>query len=281
MSGAVQAGYAPPTRPDQPAPGRRRLRWLVAAAVAWAVLLAGLTWWSVRHDPPTVKEQRSLGQAIPVVAGAVGRLVAAVDGEAWELTPAQVRRGCRVTPLADGTALTRGLDVLVATGGERALLERVAQRLPADWRAGVHVESGRPRLRADAGEFVAVDGRVVADGRVRLSAATGCRPADTEYAELLPGQAVGPELTAALRALGRAEPPVPEVVMVPCPAGKAAQTISVVAGATPASLAPLRPLGAAVVDRPDGYAYRTGRVVVLADATGDRLRLAASTGCAG
>ncbi|MCW3812968.1 hypothetical protein ONA91_00655 [Micromonospora sp. DR5-3] len=281
MSGAVQAGYAPPTRPDQPAPGRRGLRWLVAAAAAWAVLLAGLTWWSVRHDPPTVKEQRSLGQAIPVVDGAVGRLVAAVDGEAWELTPAQLRRGCRVTPLADGATLTRGLDVLVAVGSERALLERVAQRLPADWWAGVGAASGGPRLRADAGEFVAVDGRVVADGRVRLSAATGCRPVDPAYAEPRPAPAVAPELGAALRALGRSGPPPAEVVVAPCPAGGTARTVSAAAGGKPVSLAPLRPLGVAVVDRPETYAYRAGPVAVLADATGDQLRLAASTGCAG
>ncbi|MEU3453987.1 hypothetical protein ABZ671_10330 [Micromonospora sp. NPDC006766] len=258
------------------------MRWLVAATVAWGVLLAGLTWWSVRHDPPTVKEQRSLSQADPVVAGAVGRLVAVVDGEAWELTPVQVRRGCRLTPLADGATLTRGLDVLVAGGSERALLERVAQRLPADWRAGVRADSEGPRLRADAGEFVTVDGRVVADGRVRLSATTGCRPAHTDDAILLPAYSLGAELEAALRALGR---PVPagadEVVVTPCPAGGTANTVRVAAGTEPLSLAPLRPLGSALVDRPEVYAYRSGRVVVLVDASGDQLRLAASTGCAG
>ncbi|PWU57244.1 hypothetical protein DLE60_24900 [Micromonospora globispora] len=67
MSGAVQAGYAPPTGPDRPAPGRRWLRWLLAATVAWAVLLAVLTWISVRDDPPTVREQRTLAEAGPVV----------------------------------------------------------------------------------------------------------------------------------------------------------------------------------------------------------------------
>ncbi|MFU8875247.1 hypothetical protein [Micromonospora sp. SL4-19] len=257
------------------------MRWLVAATVVWGVLLAGLTWWSVRHDPPTVREQRSLSQAIPVVDGAVGRLVAAVDGEAWELTPAEVQRGCRVTPLADGASLTRGLDVLVAGGSERALLERVAQRLPADWRAGVRAGSEGPRLRADAGEFVEVRGRVVADGRVRLTAATGCRPADTEIADFLPAYPAGSELEAALRALGQPVPPASEPIEVPCPAGGSARTIRIAAGTRSESLAPLRPLGVAVVDRPEVYAYRAGPVLVLADATGDRLRLAASTGCAG
>ncbi len=252
----------------------------MVATVAWGVLLAGLTWWSVRHDPPTVKEQRSLSQADPVVNDAVGRLVAAVEGEAWELTPARVQRGCRLTPWADGATLTRGLDVLVAGDSERALLERVAQRLPADWRAGVRTGAEGPRLRANAGEFVAVDGRVVTDGRVRLSATTGCRRADTDEAHLLPGYALGSELEAALRALDRPAPADPDdVVVTRCPAGGTAQTVRVAAGAEPPSLAPLRPLGAALVDRPEWYAYRSGRVVVLADASGDQLRLAASTGC--
>ncbi|WP_204335095.1 MULTISPECIES: hypothetical protein [Micromonospora] len=255
---------------------------MVPAAVVWAVLLAGLTWWSVRHDPPTVKEQRTLGEAAPVVDRAMGRLVAALDDDAWELTPVRVARGCRVTPLSDGATLTRGLDVPVPVGSERALLDRVAQRLPADWRAGVATEAGRPRLRADAGEFIAVDGRVVADGLVRFSAATGCRPADTELVELLPGHPVGPELTAALRALGQAPPPdAAQVAAAPCPGGGLARTVGVTAGAVPASLAALRPLGAVVVDRPELYAYRVGSVAVLADSTGGKLRLVASTGCAG
>ncbi|MEU8260815.1 hypothetical protein AB0C02_09375 [Micromonospora sp. NPDC048999] len=258
------------------------MRRLVAATVAWGVLLAGLTWWSVRHDPPTVKEQRSLSQADPMVDGAVGRLVAAVDGEAWELTPARMRRGCRLTPLADGATLTRGLDVLVAGGSERALLERVAQRLPADWRAGVHTDPEGPRLRADAGEFIAVDGRVVTDGRVRLSATTGCRPADTDYADLLPEYPLGSDLEAALRALGRPAPAGADAVVVTrCPAGGTANTIRVAAGAEPLSLAPLRQLGTALVDRPETYAYRSGPVVVLVDGSGDQLQVAASTGCAG
>ncbi|MFR9776800.1 hypothetical protein ACL02O_12165 [Micromonospora sp. MS34] len=281
MSGAVQAGYAPPTRPEPPAPGRRWLRWLVPATVAWALLLAGLTWWSVRHDPPTVKEQRTLGQAVPVVDRAVGRLVAALGDDAWKLTPARVAQGCRVTPLDDGAALTRGVDVPVPAGSEHALLDRVARRLPATWQAGVATEVGRPRLRADAGEFVAVDGRVVADGLVRFSAATGCRPVDNPYADLLPAHDVGPELTAALRALGRPSPDVPEWVEAPCPSGGLARTVSVNAGAVPASLAALRPLGSVMIDRPGTYAYRSGSTVVLADTAGDQLRLAASTGCAG
>ncbi|TBL38290.1 hypothetical protein EYA84_09825, partial [Verrucosispora sp. SN26_14.1] len=67
MSGAVQTGYFPPAGPRPPAPGPRWPRWLIVATVAWAVLLAGLTWRSARNDPPTVREQRTLAEAGPVV----------------------------------------------------------------------------------------------------------------------------------------------------------------------------------------------------------------------
>ncbi|MEH0983821.1 hypothetical protein [Micromonospora sp. CPCC 205556] len=283
MSGAVQAGWAPPSGPSEPTPGWPR--WLLAATVAWAVLLVGLTGWSVRNDPPTVREQRTLGQADPVVDRAVGRLVVAVGDGAWALTPTTIERDCRVTPMEDGAALIRGLDVVVAEGGERALLERVADRLPESWRAGVRVSSDGPLLRADAGEFVAVEGQVVTAGRVRFTADTGCRPVDTELGTLLPG-AGGETAQAAkdaLRALGRPEPPAGQPLSAACPGGGRAETALFSAGAEPVSLAPLRSLaaGAAVVDTPEVYAYRRGPVIVLADATGDELRVSASTGCAG
>lgn len=246
----------------------------------WAVLLGALTWWSVRHDPPTVREQRSVTEAGPVVDRAVGRLVAATGEAAWALAAPRLDRGCRITPMDDGATLARDLDVVVAEGGERALLEAVAGRLPADWRAGVHLGSDGPRLRADAGEFVAVQGRVVTPGRVRLTADSGCRPDDAEQGTLLPGYPDEPALDDALRALGGPAGP-PERVVAPCPGGGVARTVWASAGPAPASLAGLKPLagGGAVLDTPEVYAYRRGAVVVLADATGEQVRVSASTGC--
>ncbi|MGS2613210.1 hypothetical protein ACVCAH_01540 [Micromonospora sp. LZ34] len=286
MSGVVQPGYAPPTGPDQPAaPGRRP--WLIVVVVAWAVLLAALTWVSVRDDPPTVREQRTLDQAGPVVDGAVGELVAAAGDAVLALTPARIERGCRVTPFADGATLVRGVDVVVPTGEERALLERVADRLPAGWRAGVRATPDGPRLRADAGEFVTVEGRREADGRVRLIADTGCRPVGTGYAAPPPG-AGGAETTAlaeALSALGRPAGPAPELLTVPCPGGGVARTARAAAGPPPSSpaaaLAPLAPLAAPVADTPQVYAYRRGEVAVLLDLAAPDSPVSATTGCAG
>lgn len=116
------------------------------------MLLVALTWWSVRTDPPTVKEQRTISQAVPVVDRAVGRLVAAIGPDGvWVMTPETVEKGCRVTPVSDGAELIRGVDVLVAEGAERPLLDRVADALPGSWRAGVRDSVDGPRLRADGG----------------------------------------------------------------------------------------------------------------------------------
>ncbi|QGN46629.1 hypothetical protein GKC29_07100 [Micromonospora sp. WMMC415] len=281
---AVHPGYAPPTGSARP-PGRRRAaRWLLVATVAWAVLLAALTWWSVRTDPPTVKEQRTIGQAAPVVERAVGRLVAAIGpAAAWVMTPDSVEKGCRVTPVSSGADLTRGVDVLLAEGGERPLLDRVADALPEPWRAGVRDSVDGPRLRADAGDFVLVEGEVAGPGRVRFTVATGCRPADVEFVDSLPLPAAGPALDEASRALGRPATDATRAVVARCPDGGKAWTRWMDAGSEPVSLAALAPLaaGAVLVDTPEAYAYRRGPDIVVADATGEELRLAASTGCAG
>ncbi|WP_433530080.1 hypothetical protein ACQPYA_28410 [Micromonospora sp. CA-263727] len=286
MSGAVQTGYAPPAGPPPPESGDRWPRWLVALTVAWAVLLAGLTWVSTRNDPPTVREQRSLTQAAPVVDGAIGELVAAATGAVPALLPPEVDRGCRVAPFAEGATLRRQVELAVPGGEERSVLERIADRLPPAWRAGVRVTPDGPRLRADAGEFVAVQGRQVADGRLRLTVDTGCRRVGNGYAAAALG-ATGAEvgaLTEALRALGvpAAEPEA--LVTAPCPGGGVARTVRSTAG--PASASPQAALaslagGTPVVETPELYAYRRDRVAVLVDLYPDEMLLSATTGCAG
>ncbi|TDC79865.1 hypothetical protein E1193_18450 [Micromonospora sp. KC606] len=288
MSGVVQAGWAPPSGPPEPTPRWGWPRWLLVVTALWAVLLGALTWWSVRTDPPTVREQRAIGEAAPVVERAVGELVAAIGDGAWALAATRYEPGCRVTPMADGAALIGGVTVFVAEGGERALLERVADRLPASWRAGVRAGSAGPRLRADAGEFVAVEGRVSGAGRIEFEADTGCRPVTQPYRA--PSSPVGgPPLAAvaeAAQALGRSAPTPGGSLGAACPGGGRATTTLVTAGPAPVDLAGLRPLAAlsaadpaALLDAPEVYAYRRGPLVVLADATGDELRLAASAPC--
>ncbi|MGC4748839.1 hypothetical protein ACLQ28_24755 [Micromonospora sp. DT201] len=287
MSGAVQTGWASPAGPAAPAPARSWRRWLLAATAAWAVLLALLTWTSVRNDPPTVREQRTLDQAGPVVDRAVGELARAVGAAGLlELGPARIASGCRVTPFADGARLRREVGALAPTGTEQAVLVGIAERLPASWRAGVGPGLDGPELHADAGEFVAVEGRPTVDGRVRLIVDTGCRPVGSGYTAA-PATAAGPEaaaLTVALGALGRPGDAAPELVTAPCPGGGLARTARSAGGADPASsteaLAPLAG-DAPLLDKPPVYAYRTGPVTVLAELSPDATRLAATVGCSG
>jgi hypothetical protein len=254
--------------------------------VLWALLLAGLTWMSVRDDPPTVREQRTLDEAAPVVERAVGELArAAGTAGLLELGPARVRPGCRVTPLADGAALRREIGVLAPAGTERTVLTGIADRLPASWRAGVGPGLDGPELRADAGEFVAVEGRPTGDGRLRLTVDTGCRPLGAGY-EPASATATGPEaaaVTAALTALDRPTGGAPDLVTAPCPDGTLARTARSAAGPGPAEAGALAALagGAPLLDNPPVYAYRAGDVTVLAELGPDTARVAATVGCPG
>jgi hypothetical protein len=254
--------------------------------VLWALLLAGLTWRSVRDDPPTVREQRTLTEAAPVVERAVGELArAAGTAGLLELGPARVSSGCRVTPLVDGARLLREIGVLAPVGTERAVLTGIADRLPASWRAGVGPGLDGPELRADAGEFVAVAGRPTGDGRLRLTVDTGCRPPGAGWAPT-PATAVDPEaaaLTAALTALGRPARSAPDLVTAPCPDGTLARTARSAAGPGPAETSALAALagGTPLLDNPPVYAYRAGDVTVLAELGPDAARVAATVGCPG
>ncbi|SBV29358.1 hypothetical protein GA0070620_4930 [Micromonospora krabiensis] len=266
-------------------PARPRRRWLLVATVAWALLLALLTWLSVRDDPPTVREQRSLAEAGPRADRATGELAAAAGPSALlELTPPQLDRGCRVTPFADGAALTRGVEVAVAEGGERELLDRIAERLPARWRAGVRLTPDGPRLRADAGEFVAVDGRPAGDGRIRLTVRTGCRPLGDGYPSVsAPAGAETAALADALRALGQPAQAAPHLVSAPCPGGGVARTARVDGLTTSTGLAvALGPLatGGPALETADTYAYRTGPLTVLATTAVESPRVSATAPCA-
>ncbi|MBQ1035537.1 hypothetical protein KBX46_04615 [Micromonospora sp. C81] len=286
MNGAVQTGWAPSAGPTAPPPARSWRRALVAATAAWAVLLALLTWTSVRDDPPTVREQRSLDQAGPVVDRAIGELARAAGAAGLlELGPARIAEGCRVTPFADGARLRRDVGVLAPTGSEQTVLEGIAERLPASWRAGVGPGLNGIELYADAGEFVAVQGRPTADGRVRVVVDTGCRPVGSGYTPA--GATAGPEaaaLTAALRALDRPADAAPELVTAPCPGGGSAHTVRSAEGPGPAApTAAFAALAgnAPLLDQPPVYAYRTGPVTVLAELNEDATRLAATVGCPG
>ncbi|WP_148083714.1 hypothetical protein [Micromonospora sp. Llam0] len=222
---------AVPPNATGPGPSRRWWRWwLAAAAVAWSVLLFGLAVQSQRDDSPTVREQRDIGQARPVADRAAIDLTAAVgDAGVVVLAEEQITAGCRITPMRPGAELTRVLTAYTAPDAGPALLDRIARQLPASYAAIARHDAttGRSRLGADAGDFVAVRGELIRAGVVQLRVSTGCRPASggsrPAPADPRPGATVGPtprsHAEVLTGAFGVADVQAASSVELPCPDG--------------------------------------------------------------
>ncbi|MGI5145915.1 hypothetical protein ACQEVC_05860 [Plantactinospora sp. CA-294935] len=277
-----------PGQPAPPAPPRRR-RWLLAGLVGWGALLLVLTLVSVYGDEPTVKEQRTIEQAEPVLDRALGELVAAAGPDvAVEIAGRPVRDDCELTVVRDGATLDAAVVVHAPDADVPALLDRIADRLPAAYGARVrHSADGSTHaLRADAGEFVAIEGGQAGPGVVELTVDTGCRPVsgDPEERAVPPLPPAEPDPLQVLGVLGAAEPTPVELVAARCPGQGTTWTARATGRGVPAGLpsaALPRPAGAVVVaDTPELYAYRSGPVSVVVESGDGRIRVAVSSGCA-
>ncbi|GAA3738324.1 hypothetical protein GCM10022225_21600 [Plantactinospora mayteni] len=289
MAGVSIDAPAPawPGQPDPPAPPRWR-RWLLVGLVGWGVLLLVLTLVSVYRDEPTVKEQRSIEQAEPVLERALGELVVAAGPDvAVEIAERRVADDCELTVVRDGASLDAAVVVHAPDADVPALLDRIAERLPAAYRARVrHSADGSSHaLRADAGEFVAIEGGQVGPGVVELTVDTGCRPVsgDPDDRAVPPLPPAEPEPLRVLGALGATEPTPVELVSVGCPGQGTTWTAHAtgrgVPAGPPSTLLP-RPAGAVVVaDTTELYAYRSGPVSVVVESGDGRIRVAVSSGC--
>ncbi|UQU65372.1 hypothetical protein COUCH_03270 [Couchioplanes caeruleus] len=282
MSLPAPAAYAPP-----PPPERRPTRWwLVAIVAAWALVLAGLAVWSVRNDPPTVPEQRDLGQALPVLHRTAGAVVAAADGPDRVIAIGAVTldRACALTPVRDGVEAAQEVTVRVRPDEAFGVLDSIARALPRAYRPAIrhNVEDTRQVLRADAGEFVGVEAEVdAAATSFALRISTGCRPGSAP--EEPPGPVAQPPaaFVAASRALGGSG--TATGVSVTCPDGRTATT------ATAGDLAAPKDLGRALRDvvagalviqaEPHAWAYRAGEVSVLVSDGDGTARVSATTSC--
>jgi hypothetical protein len=256
------------------------------------VLLVVAAVFSALRDEPTVREQRDIAEAAPIVDRAVGELVAAAGPEpVVELGPRRLRTTCRLTLVRDGAALDAAVTFRTPAADAPALLDRIAERLPAAYRADVwHGDDGTQHtLRADAGEFVAVKGSVPEPGVVRFTVGTGCRPAagDAHADRLVPSSspdATDNEPLRVLAALGVSDPDPVSLTIAPCPGGGVARTARSSGRGTPTgppgALLP-RPAGTVViVDTPEVYAYRAGRLSVVAETDSGRTRVAVTaSGC--
>jgi hypothetical protein len=260
----------------------------VGTVVVWALILGVVAIWSAGHDPPTVPEQRTIAEALPVLQQATGAMLAAADGPGRVVALGDIKLAgdCRITPVRSGVEATRDVTMYVQAGQARQALDAVAKGLPIGYRPHV-ARAGkgtRVGLHADAGSFVAIDADTLANAQmVTLEASTGCRPAARSKLDLVDPSAGDPPVafTAALRALGVAGETT--VTAVHCPDGATAATYTVDRRWSPADLGrSLEPaLGGATVVRadPDGWAYRTGpdSVVVIRD--GPTLQVSATTPC--
>jgi hypothetical protein len=269
------------------APPRRRWR-LIAGVTGWVLLLGLVAVWSARHDPPTVPEQRSIAEALPVLQQATGAVLMAASGpgHAVVLGKTKLSDGCPITPVRTGIEATRDVTMYVQAGQARQALGEVARGLPATYRARVAGagKGARVALHADAGSYVAIDADTLATAQVVvLEVSTGCRPAARTVLDLAdPPVGVPPiAYTSALRALGVAGQTTATAVR--CPDGGTAATYTVERRGSPPDLGrSLEPaFGGATVVRadPDGWVYRTGSdsVVVLRD--GATLHVSATTPC--
>jgi hypothetical protein len=285
MACVTVPGY--PWAAPQAAPPRRRW-WLIGTVMVWALILGVVAIWSAGHDPPTVPEQRTIAEALPVLQQAVGAMLVAADGpgRVVVLGDTKLSGGCRITPVRDGVEATRDVTVYVQAGHARQALDAVAKGLPMGYHPHVAGagKGSRVGLHADAGSYVAIDADTLANAQViTLEASTGCRPASRSVLDLANPQAGNPPIafTAALRALGVAGETT--VTAIRCPDGGTAAAYTVERRSSPTDLGrSLEPaLGGATVVRadPDGWAYRTGTdsVVVVRDDT--TLHISATTSC--
>jgi hypothetical protein len=278
--------YGPPTvRP-------RRRWWLIGVVTAWVLVLAGLAVWSVRSDPPTVPEQRDIGEAVPFLQQATGAMLAAAQGPDRAVVLGELSSsGCRITPVRDGLTATRGVTVYVQADQAGRVLAEIAAALPRDYRAiAAQSRSGaRVGLQADAGHYIALDADSQATAQVfTLEASTGCRPL-AAHALDSPDPAAGrpapAALAAAIRALGATGDRVPPTTVrgIRCPSGDVAATWTVAELSAPSDLGrALQPVltGATVVrSDPDGWAYRTGPDSVVVTRAVARVRLSVTTAC--
>ncbi|WP_326562337.1 hypothetical protein [Micromonospora sp. NBC_01796] len=286
------AVYPPPASPPEPGPAspRSRRRWLLVGVAAWAVLLLLVAYVSIRRDAPTVREQRDVVAALPVLRRAMGLLLAGAGSDpVVEISGPAMERGCRITPVRDGGELVGTITLRTAEAEAPALLDRVAEHLPDDYRARVRHNPtlGTHTLRADAGEFVAIYGDVTDPGVVELTAESGCRPvpANFDFVENMMGLPIDAEPGRVLAALGLAAPtPAQRVGSIPCPTGGLVHTATASAPGTPtpAALRALPPQGATIITAdPNLHAYRTPTlsVVITLTPTQTQTKVQTTTPC--
>ena len=277
--------------PPPPVPPERKPRWwLVGIVVAWAVVLVVGAVWSIRNEPATVPDQRSIKQALPYLQKATAAMLTAADGagRAVVLGDLVLDPECHLTPVRPGVQGSREVTVHVRSGQLGAAFDAIAAALPAGFKAQAKhgTTGGRHDLYADAGGFVAIDATARADDTVfTLRASTGCRPRSAGFdagPADPPAGSLPPAYTRAVGALGAGGAAATERV-VTCPGGATARTVISGELTEPRSLGTalegLAGPAAIVQADPHDWAYRDGDVSVVVDGSGGHVRVSATTAC--
>ena len=175
MDGVTPTPLAFPAPPQPPGHSRRTRRVLLAVAAAWGLVLAVSGIWYSFHGRATAREQTTVSGARLVVDTAIGYAARAAGGSA---VPAVFGfdkvANCDVTPIRAGERYARELWLFVTADGTGPLLDRLVAGLPASYHAKAY--HAAHTMSADAGDFVALDAKVLAPGLVSVTADTGCRP---------------------------------------------------------------------------------------------------------
>lgn len=143
-----------------------------AGIAAWAVLLAGLGYYSYRSGPATVPGQTTVAQARATMDRVTGELTAVSSSVR---VSEYAEQPCEITNARDGRALRRELTFTTTPGDEATLVRSLAAGLPAAYEATASGSADTPTLYADAGTFVAVRGRKSDPGTVLITLISGCR----------------------------------------------------------------------------------------------------------
>lgn len=258
-------------------------RWIIAGVAAWALVIAGIAYYSYRTDPPTSRDQTSIADALPTIDEALGRIYAALDPADSVATLGgytRTERSCRVTTAREGTRFERILLVSTKKDTEPALLERVKAALPSSYQASVVHSPTTHLLTADAGNFVAVRGGVTAPGQLRFSADSGCRVQDKPVQEATPASqnANRAPVQAVLDTLGQTAGEW-RTHRLTCPAGGALWTVEAVTTGDGAKARTTVPASAVVLDDPKVFAFRAGAAGITLRSDKDSLLVSSTAGC--
>jgi hypothetical protein len=249
---------------------------LIAAVAVLALLAggaaAGAAWW--RWD--TARQPR-VGDAVPAMSRAVADAVTAAGPSVVVAVSGVVRSTeCEINPVRRGGIFSASADLYTRPGEEDDVVTAMAEALSRSYqvRRGAEVSGFRP-LEADPAPGIRLSVRRLSQGRLVVSARTGCSLGSVPApAEEPVDPAARDAVTALFAALGT-RPASFTTHRLPCPRGSITTVAAVSEPADTADLstrlAAVVPAGAGLFDPGDAnlVVYRTGPVSVTVAASDD------------